>query len=269
MTSAPTPSVSGNAQSPSPRPQNTPPGNGSPPPSLAAGAAVTICSPLDRLQHLRDDFQGAGAVIAMAAAPTAWASTWPNLPDVACVQLIFVAEDGSPAKDRGLTKRTYAGTHDTVIVLGCPLLEIATAPVDVAEGLADALALAARSPAPAVATLGTAGMSSSTVAEWLTTSPATRVWADRDESKAGRAPPGQRHGRHLIRLINEAGGHAEAVHAPAPHKDPAEAAQALGFTEPDSTWTAYAKTLADMQPDWPRWEVARQATAMCAREGRQ
>ena len=219
-------------------------------------------------EHLHQEYRGAGAVIAMAAAPAEWTEAWPNLPELSCVQLVFVAGDGTPARDRGLNKRTYAPATDAVIVLGCPLLEKTTAPVDVAEGLADALALAARSPAPAVATLGTAGMSSSTIAEWLATSPTTRVWADRDESKEGRAPPGQRHGRQLLRLINEAGGNAEAVHAPSPHKDPAEAAAALGFTDLDPSWAEYARTLADMQPDWPRWEIARQATAMCATEGR-
>ena len=71
------------------------------------------------------------------------------------MHLVYVAGDGSPAVDRGLTKRTYAAVQDAVVVLGCPLLEQTMAPVDVAEGLADALALAARSPAPAVATLGT------------------------------------------------------------------------------------------------------------------
>ena len=217
-------------------------------------------------QHLHGDFKEAGAVITMAAPPAAWMEAWPDLPDPSCVQLIYVAEDGSPAKDRGLTKRTYAGTQDAIVVLGCPLLEQATEPVDVAEGLADALALAARSPAPAVATLGTAGMGSELVAKWLATSPATRVWADRDDAKAGRPPPGQRYGRQLLRLVEAAGGNAEAVHAQAPHKDPAAAAAALGFNDPDPAWMEYARTLADMQPDWPRWEIARQATAMCVRE---
>ena len=138
--------------------------------------------------------------------------------------------------------------------------------MDVAEGLADALALAARSPAPAVATLGTSGMSSSTIAGWLATSPATRVWADRDESKEGRAPPGQRHGRELVRMINSVGGNAVALHTPSPHKDPAAAAADLGFNDPDPAWVEYARTLADMQPDWPRWEIARQAMASCAEE---
>ena len=107
--------------------------------------------------------------------------------------------------DRNLNKRTYAGVRDAVIVLGCPFLENAAAPVDVAEGLADALALASRSPAPAVATLGTSGMTSTELATWLATSPATRVWADRDLAKNGRAPPGQRHGRQLVHLNQSQG----------------------------------------------------------------
>ena len=217
-------------------------------------------------EYLHREFQGAGAVIAMAAPPDAWTASWPVLPDLSSVQLVYVAGDGTPAVDRGLTKRTYAPATDSVIVLGCPHLQNAAAPVDVAEGLADALALAARSPAPAVATLGTSGMSSSTIAGWLATSPATQVWADRDESKEGRAPPGQRHGRELVRMVNSAGGNAVALHIPSPHKDPAAAAADLGFTDPDPAWVEYARTLADMQPDWPRWEIARQAITSCAEE---
>ena len=214
-------------------------------------------------EHLHREFQGAGAVIAMTASPAAWLKAWPGLPDLSSVQLVYVAGDGTPAFDRGLTKRTYAPATDAVVVLGCPQLQNAAAPVDVAEGLADALALAARSPAPAVATLGTSGMSSSTIAGWLATSPATQVWADRDESKEGRAPPGQRHGRELLRMVNDAGGNAVALHTPSPHKDPAAAA--IGFNNPDPAWPEYAKTLAETT-DWPRWEIARQAMAMCAEE---
>ena len=215
--------------------------------------------------HLHREFKGAGAVVAMAAQPTGWTRAWPNLPELSCIQLVFVAQDGNPAMDRGLNKRTYASTQGAIIVLGCPHLRDAPAPVDIAEGLADALALASRSPAPAVATLGTAGMSSSTTADWLATSLATRVWADRDESRAGRAPPGQRHGRELVRLVNDAGGNATALHAPTPHKDPAAAAAAIGFNNPGPAWTDYAKTLAETT-DWPRWEIARQAIAICSEE---
>ena len=167
--------------------------------------------------------------------------------------------------DRGLTKRTYAAVQDAVVVLGCPLLEQTTAPVDVAEGLADALALAARSPAPAVATLGTSGMNSAIIAAWLATSPSTRVWADRDQSKAGRAPPGQRYGRELVRLVNHGGGNATALHTLFPHKDPAAAAAVMGFNDADPAWPEYARTLSETT-DWPRWEIARHATSMCAEE---
>ena len=214
-------------------------------------------------EHLQREFQGAGAVIAIAAPPAAWLTSWPGLPELSSVQLVYVAGDGTPTVDRGLTKRTYAPATDTVIVLGCPHLQNTAAPVDVAEGLADALALAARSPAPAVATLGTAGMSSVTIAQWLATSPATRVWADRDVAKEGRAPPGQRHGRELVRMVNTARGNAVALHTPFPHKDPAAAAAAIGFNNPDPAWPEYARTLAETT-DWPRWEIARQAMAMCA-----
>ena len=216
-------------------------------------------------EHLHREFQGAGAVIAIAAPPAAWLTSWPGLPDPSSVQLVYVAGDGTPAVDRSLTKRTYAPATDAVIVLGCPHLQNAAAPVDVAEGLADALALAARSPAPAVATLGTSGMSSTVIAQWLATSPATQVWADRDESKEGRAPPGQRHGRELVHMVNSAGGNAVALHTPSPHKDPADLAASMGFNDPDPAWPEYARTLSETT-DWPRWEIARQAVAMCAEE---
>ena len=218
-------------------------------------------------EHLHREFQGTGAIIAMAAPPDAWTASWPSLPDLSSVQLVYVNRDGTSAVDRGLTKRTYAPARDSVVVLGCPLLEQTSAPVDVAEGLADALALAlaSRSPAPAVATLGTSGMSSTIIAQWLATSPSTRVWADRDEAKEGRAPPGQRHGRELVRLVNDSGGNATALQTPVPHKDPAEAAAAMEFSDPDPAWPDYARTLSETT-DWPRWEIARQAMAQCAEE---
>ena len=216
-------------------------------------------------EHLHQDYPGAGAIIAMAAPPAAWTTSWPSLPDLSSVQLVYVGETGVPAVDRRLTKRTYASARDAVIVLGCPHLQNAAAPVDVAEGLADSLALASRSPAPAVATLGTSGMASAIIAQWLATSPATRVWADRDEAKNGRAPPGQRHGRELVRMVNDAGGNATALHAPFPHKDPADLATSIGFNNPGPAWPDHARTLSETT-DWPRWECARQAIAMCAEE---
>ena len=178
-------------------------------------------------EHLRRECQGAGAIIAMSAPPDAWTTSWPGLPDLSSAHLVYIAGDGSPAVDRGLTKRTYAAVQDAVVVLGCPLLEQTMAPVDVAEGLADALALASRSPAPAVATLGTSGMSSATIAQWLATSPDTRVWADRDEAREGRAPPGQRYGRGLVRMVNDAGGNADRPPRTIPAQGPRRRAAAV------------------------------------------
>ena len=179
-------------------------------------------------EHLHREFQGTGAIIAMAALPDAWTASWPGLPDLSSVQLVYVNRDGTPAVDRGLTKRTYAPATNAVIVLGCPHLQDVPAPVNVAEGLADILALAARSPAPAVSTLGTSGMSSNIIAKWLAKSPATRVWADRDESKDGRAPPGQRHGRELVRMVNSAGGNAVRPPHTVPTQGPGVRNRGLG-----------------------------------------
>ena len=83
-------------------------------------------------EHLNHDYPGAGSIITMATQPTSWTQAWPNLPELSCIHLVFVAGDGSPAMDRGLNKRTYAAVQDAVVVLGCPLLEQTTAPVDVA-----------------------------------------------------------------------------------------------------------------------------------------
>ena len=66
-------------------------------------------------------------------------------------------------------------------------------------------------------------------------------------------------------MVNDAGGHATALHAPFPHKDPADLAASIGFNNPGPAWTAYARTLAETT-DWPRWEIARQAVAQCAEE---
>ena len=52
-------------------------------------------------EHLHHDYPGAGSIITMAAQPTSWTQAWPNLPELSCIHLVFVAGDGSPAMDRG------------------------------------------------------------------------------------------------------------------------------------------------------------------------
>ena len=56
-------------------------------------------------------------------------------------------------------------------------------------------------------------MTSEIIAGWLATSLVTRVWADRDQSKEGRDPRGQRYGGQLPRMIQATRGDAEAEHA--------------------------------------------------------
>ena len=43
---------------------------------------------------------GAGSIVAMLAAPEAWAARWPSLPAPTGVQIISVDDNGHPALDR-------------------------------------------------------------------------------------------------------------------------------------------------------------------------
>ena len=234
-------------------------------PDLPLPAAVRWLPDYDR-RHT-----GAGALVAVAAPPAAWLAAWPNTPQPAAVQLVSIDAEGNPAPDRpadtgGLDKRTLGARDGAVVLLGNPSLAVAVAPVEVAEGLADALALAARADAPAIATLGTGEMVSGNLAHWLADASRVRVYADRDAAKDGRPPAGLRAARALVRAVEAAGGHADAVHAPDPHKDAAAYAAAVGFLTVADGWDEYAKTLAETT-DWPRWEIARLAAiAYCAED---
>jgi hypothetical protein len=179
-----------------------------------------------------------------------------------------VGGDGTPALDRpadagGLGKRSLGPTAGGIVVIGCPLLDEALDPVRVAEGVADTLALASRYPSPAVATVGTEGMRDEALAAWLANAPAgVVVHADADAGKDGRAPPGPAAARALCRAIEDAGGQARAVFAPA-GKDAADAARERPFAPLEEGWLDFARTLRDTT-DWPRWEIARQAANVFA-----
>ena len=41
-------------------------------------------------EHLNHDYPGAGAIISIAAQPTSWTQAWPNLPELSCIQLVFL-----------------------------------------------------------------------------------------------------------------------------------------------------------------------------------
>ena len=161
-----------------------------------------------------------------------------------------------PADVKGLEKRTHGSTVGAVAIFGNPALALAFAPVRVAEGIADALALAARYEGPAVATLGTAGLrdQTETLTNWLTNAPrGVMVHADDDANAAGAEAA-----RVLCRRIRLNGAEARAVFPPT-GKDAAEAASRRPFADLQGYFAEYAETLRVMYPDWPRWEIARVA----------
>ena len=208
---------------------------------------------------------GAGCIVALAAQPVAWAAAWPELPTVAAVQLVHVDVQGQPALDRpaeagGREKRAMGMLQGAAVVLGNPLLPEASAPAHVAEGLADALALASRIEGAAVAALGTSGMmgQDQLLAQWLAgAAQGVRIHCDADEPKQGRPPAGRRAAAVLMVAVNDAGGGALIV-PPAPGcKDYAdECAQRPDFGPLPEGWDDYARTLRETT-DWPRWEIAR------------
>ena len=218
----------------------------------------------------RGPHTGAGSIIALAAAPAAWTTAWPELPSPQAVQIAAIDAEGRPALDRpkeagGLGKRSIGSTNGAIVVLGCPDLLDNLGPVRVAEGIADALALASHYPGTAIACLGTSTMREPHLAVWLAnTAPGVVVHADADQAPDGGYPPGAAAARALCRAIEDAGGKAQAV-MPAVGKDPADAAMAAPFGELDPTWLDYARTLRETT-GWPRWEIARQATTILQQE---
>ena len=202
---------------------------------------------------------GAGSIVALAAEPLEWALSWPQLPPARGVQLIAVAPDGAAAeletRSGWLGKQSRGVLTDCVAVFGNPLWAEVTAPVRIAEGIADTLALASRYEGPALGTLGTGSMRSDNLASWLASAPSGSVIHCDDD------PGGQRAAADLRRAIRAAGGRCTAV-LPAVDgaKDPAAAAASfppLPSLPPE--WRDYAVTLRDCNPTWAVWEVYRQA----------
>ena len=202
---------------------------------------------------------GAGSLVALLAQPVAWAEAWPDLPAPQAVEIIAVDADGQPAldrphPDRGLGKRTLGDKTGAVLILGNPLLTSIDAPVRVAEGAADALALAARSPGPAVASMGDAGMNAAGFAVWLASAAAgVIIHADND-------PAGQKAASRLCGGVRVHRGTARAV-LPPEAKDPGVVSSMNPFVKLTENSPSYADTLAEMN-GWPRWEAQRQASLM-------
>ena len=199
---------------------------------------------------------GAGSLVALLAGPAAWADAWPRLPTPQAVEIIAVDQDGNPALDRpasenGLGKRTLGAKTGAVLILGNPLLANIEASVRVAEGVADALALAARFAGPAVASMGDAGMTADGFSEWLASAAeGVVIHADNDE-------PGQAAASRLCGAVRIHGGTARAV-LPPQGKDAGVVAGDNPFAPLTQSWPGYADTLAEVN-GWPRWEAQRQA----------
>ena len=96
---------------------------------------------------------GGGSLVAAFAPVAAWIEAHPPASPPG-VQLVHVDADGRPRKDRGgLSKRSRGSMTGAVCVIG-PLWR--SGPLHVAEGIADALAVAAREDGAVIAAGGTA-----------------------------------------------------------------------------------------------------------------
>ena len=202
---------------------------------------------------------GAGSLVALLAQPAAWTEAWPHLPTPQAVEIIAVSATGQPALDRpapegGLGKRTLGAKAGAVLVLGNPLLGDAQAPVRVAEGVADALAIAARFPGPAIASMGDAGMNAGGFAEWLAWS-GSGVVIHSDNDDAGQAAASR-----LCGAVRIHGGTSRAV-LPPQGKDAGVVSSINPFASLAESWPSYADTLAEMNR-WPLWEAQRQAALL-------
>ena len=218
--------------------------------------------PMLRWRAVDGQHTGASSIIVLLSGPMAWTDHWPSLPEPMAVQMIAIDDDGNAALDRpvemgGLGKRTIGNAKGAVAVIGNPMLSVCSNPVRVAEGIADALAIASRYDTPVVAVAGTSGMRSPELTGWLAAAYAgTIIHADADSSRRGKAPAGTTAAGFLRLAIADSGGKASAIYPPERYKDAAEAAQATGFPALGDDWIEYAHTLAETT-DWPRWEIAR------------
>ena len=214
--------------------------------------------------------QGVGTIAVLMAPPDAWRTAWPALPDPDAIHLVNIDDAGQPALDRpadyidrrgnpsgGLAKRTYGHAAGTVAILGNPVLKESNTRIRIIEGLADGLALAARFEGPIIASIGTPARlaKDAALAAWLATAPyGVVIHADADA-------PGQNAARALRRTLQDAGAQVRAVLPPeGAGKDSADIARHNPFPPLSESWADYAATLAKMHLNWPRWEIARQAS---------
>ena len=176
----------------------------------------------------------------------------PGTGRVCAVQLVSVDAEGQPVADRdgpeGLTKRTQGVAAGAVCVVGA----VGAAPgVNVVEGLADALALAARLPWPAVCLGGTSGFRNTDVARWLAGLGVVQTWVDVDG-------PGLEAAVALAGAVDVFGG-TSTIERVSRGDDPGAAGAPFAALD-RAAWREYA---LDLQRDGlPAWEAERIAATM-------
>ena len=206
--------------------------------------------------HLGPRHEGAGAVAVLFAPPGEWIDSWPSRPPPAAVELIHVDSEGRaildrPVKDGGRPKRTHGVRRGSVAMFGNPLPSEAPG-LNLAEGAADALALAARLPETAVAVGGVGGMGADPLGEWLTGWLRVNLYADNDArglSIAGR----------LRRLMVAHKVVIGVFTLGSDYKDAADFAADNPF-DPEVDLDAARELAADLAAEGtPAWEAARLA----------
>ena len=216
----------------------------------------------------------AGAIVAPLAPVEDWVKAWPTTPELVAIHLVAIDNEGNKAwawEGRDKTRLNMLAKSKAV-----PAWVIGASPEGleqavVVEGVADALGVASRVAATVISTTNLAAMQGAAVNGFNTALSCwthVMVYAD-DDRRPDRegAPPGLRGGASLRRAIEAAGGTAEVRHLPG-GKDGADWAAANPFFPLDeAAFAAYAQTLCEMYPTWPRWEIARRASIETTKEG--
>ena len=209
---------------------------------------------------VRPDPTMAGALIVPAAPLAAWLAAVPDWPRqaVAGVQLIHVAADGAPALDAPdrsdpLNKRSYGRTAGAVAAVG--VLD-AVAGVTLAEGIADALALAARFRPASIAAFGAGGLAHPATVAALATIASATLYPDAD--RAGHAAADA-----LQAAIERHGGRLRRADLP-PGMDAASMAERDGWRDVDADVLAgWRDVLAVGRPAWEADRIAYAVALEC------
>ena len=151
--------------------------------------------------------RGQPVLIAAFAPVEQWVASSGRVPEVSGVQLIHIDAKGLPRKDAGgLDKRSHGTMAGAVTMMGHPIADATR--VHVVEGVADALAVAARLDGAVVATGGTSGMKNDRIAAELAgLRLPVQIWPDGEEGGRGAA-------EHLAKAIRDRGGSVAVMPMP-------------------------------------------------------